>query len=67
MKTPDKIKVHQNDYKTSAWKEYTKEELEWWVRLLTKRASHRTDEDKKRKDLYDASNYQSMLDEMNSL
>jgi len=52
---------HQKDYKREAWKQYTAEELQWWVHLLTKRASHRTNEDKKKKDLYDASNYEGML------
>jgi hypothetical protein len=60
--TPEQIKSHAGDYKNQAWQEYTEEELSWWVRLLTKRAGHRTDEAKKAKDLYDAGNYQSMLD-----
>ena len=59
---PEGLKKHQNDYREGAWDEYTNEELEWWVRLLTKRATHRTNPEKKAKDLYDASNYQSILD-----
>lgn len=63
MNTPEQIKPHAGDYKDQAWKQYTIEELEWWVKLLTKRASHRTDETKRNKDLYDADNYQAMLNE----
>jgi hypothetical protein len=64
MQTPEQIIPHANDYKNKAWQQYTEEELGWWVRLLTKRAEHRDNEDKKAKDLYDAGNYQAMLDEM---
>ena len=52
---------HQKDYKPEAWKQYTIEELQWWVQLLIKRASHRTNEEKRQKDLYDAGNYMEML------
>jgi hypothetical protein len=58
----DFLKTHQKDYIPKSWQNYTVEELEWWVKLLTKRASHRIDGDKKEKDLYDAKNYQEMLD-----
>jgi hypothetical protein len=64
MNTPEQIKPHAGDYANKAWQQYSVEELEWWVRLLTKRGTHRTDEAKRAKDLYDASNYQAMLDEM---
>lgn len=64
MKTPEQIVTHASDYKNKAWQQYTQEELGWWVHLLTKRAGHRDNEDKKAKDLYDAGNYQAMLDEM---
>jgi hypothetical protein len=64
METPEQIIPHANDYKNKAWQQYTEEELEWWVRLLTKRAGHRDNEEKRTKDLYDAGNYQAMLDEM---
>jgi hypothetical protein len=55
------IEKHQEDYKPEIWKQYTKEELEWWVKLLKKRATHRTNPEKRDKDLYDASNYEWML------
>lgn len=54
---------HRDDYKKDAWKNYSKEELEWWVKLLTKRATHRDDDAKREKDAFDASVYQKMLDE----
>jgi hypothetical protein len=57
------LKAHQADYKPAAWKEYTVEELTWWVRLLCKRAGHRDNPEKRHKDLYDAGNYLSMLRE----
>lgn len=64
MQTPEQIKAHALDYKNKAWQQYSEEELQWWVHLLTKRANHRDNEEKKAKDLYDAGNYQAMLDEM---
>jgi len=63
MSTPESIKPHSNDYKNNAWKDYTYEELAQWVSLLTKRASHRDNEEKKKKDLYDAKNYLEMMNE----
>lgn len=54
---------NQSKFKTGAWKNYTDEELRWWIKLLRKRAEHRTDEDKKYKDLKDANNYELMLSE----
>ena len=55
------IEKHQKDYKTEAWKNYTIAELGWWVHLLTKRSEHRSNQEKREKDLYDASNYLWML------
>jgi hypothetical protein len=60
----ENLEKHSGSYKPDAWRQYTPEELQWWVKLLRKRASHRTDEAKRKKDLYDADNYQAMLDEM---
>ena len=51
----------RDDYNNRAFDEYTNEELEWWVHLLTKRAQHRKNEEKRIKDLYDASVYKNML------
>lgn len=53
---------HAHKYKPDAWQHHTIEELQWWVKLLTKRAGMRTDEAKREKDLADAANYQKMLD-----
>jgi len=61
---PKQIEEHAAKYTAHAWNDYTQEELEWWVRLLTKRAGMRTDDAKREKDLADAANYQSMLDAM---
>ena len=60
------LEKHQSKFKLEAWKEYTEEELEWWIKLFTKRASHRTDTIKIEKDLTDARNYQIMLDKKRS-
>lgn len=61
MNTPEQIKPHSRDYKNNAWEQYSFEELTWWVTLLTKRATHRDNPDKRDKDLYDAGNYLEML------
>ena len=54
---------HQSKFKVKSWKNYTDEELRWWIKLLRKRAEHRTDPEKKAKDIKDASNYGLMLSE----
>ena len=64
METPESIKQYEPEYQPDAWMQYSVEELEWWVRLLTKRAGMRVPGPKKEKDLLDASNYQRMRDEM---
>jgi hypothetical protein len=57
------IDDHNADYDPpDAWKAYTVEELEWWVRLLRKRAGMRVAGPKRDKDLYDADNYAAMLE-----
>lgn len=62
---PDSISRHDADYSPAdAWRQYTEEELEWWVKLLTKRAGMRTPGPKQDKDRYDAANYQEMLDKL---
>ena len=62
IETPESIKKHEPDYHPDAWMQYSIEELEWWVKLLTKRAEMRTDPVKKAKDLEDAANYEKMRD-----
>ena len=59
--TPEKCESHQVDYKPHAWEAYTLAELGWWVHLLTKRAEHRLNSEKRAKDLYDAGDYLSMM------
>jgi hypothetical protein len=59
--TPQGCQAHQPDYKQQAWEMYSLYELGWWVHLLVKRAEHRSNEEKRMKDLYDAQNYLSMM------
>ncbi len=63
VKEIEELKKHEKDYKKDSWQEYSEVELQWWVTLLRKRASHRNNYIKMTKDLYDANNYQKMLDE----
>jgi len=58
---PEGCEPHQADYKPQAWEAYTLAELGWWVHLLTKRAEHRSNSEKRAKDLHDAQNYLSMM------
>lgn len=51
------------DYKPNAWEQYSMEELGHWVALLSKRATHRENPDKKAKDLFDAQAYLNMMQE----
>lgn len=52
---------HARDYKPKAWHLYSFEELGQWVGLLMKRAGHRNDLGKAKKDIYDARNYLDMM------
>lgn len=60
-KTPESIKGHSADYHYSSWQDYTLQELGNWVHLFARRSQHRSNEDKKRKDLEDAQNYLNMM------
>lgn len=57
----DGLEPHEADYKPLSMEEYSNEELRQWVHLLRKRAGHRTNEEKRAKDLYDADNYERVL------
>lgn len=57
------IEKHKEDYKEDAWKNYTITELGNWVHLLCKRAEHRDNNEKAKKDLYDANNYLWMIEQ----
>lgn len=57
------ISKHEDDYKNNAWKEYSMLELGLWVHLLYKRAGHRQNKEKMKKDIYDAKNYLTMMEE----
>ena len=66
MKTELETRLERSKegFKTNdEWKKYTEEELEWWVKLLTKRATMRADGPKKDKDLECATCYNLMLQE----
>ena len=62
MSIPECIKPHAADYRDGSWKEYSLEELAWWVHLLLKRSTHRENKDKQLKDLDDAKNYLAMAE-----
>jgi hypothetical protein len=59
--TPETIKSHAADYVDRSWEEYEFQELGNFVHLLAKRATHRVNPDKLRKDLTDAQNYLYMM------
>lgn len=60
-KTPDSIKEHQPKFKEGIWQTYSINELGMWVHLFMKRALHRKDKLKARKDITDAQNYLNMM------
>jgi hypothetical protein len=60
-KMPESLAAHQPDYRGGAWDEYTIAELGSWVHLLAKRATHRTNPEKRAKDITDAQNYLSVI------
>jgi len=57
----ERLEKHQADYYAKSYEEYSFQELGNIVGFFAKRASHRTDEIKKSKDLYDAKNYLTMM------
>lgn len=61
IKAPDSIAQDEPKYKANAWQQYELDELGAWVHLLCKRSKHRTDRQKREKDLRDASNYLGMM------
>lgn len=58
---PESIKEHQKKYKEGIWRTYTLHELGMWVHLFVRRALHRADKIKARKDITDAQNYLNMM------
>lgn len=60
-KRPESIKEHQPKYKEGIWRTYSLHELGMWVHLFVKRALHRKDKMKARKDIMDAQNYLNMM------
>jgi len=60
-KPPEEIEEHSKDYYIGSWADYSLQELGDWVHLLHKRATHRTNLEKKEKDLRDARNYWIMM------
>jgi hypothetical protein len=61
MEQPVGLKEHEAKYHANAWEAYTLEELGHWVHLFAKRSEHRSDAEKKKKDLTDAQNYLDMM------
>lgn len=59
----DRLEVHQKDYKPEIWRQYTLQELGNFVHLFHKRAFHRSNIEKAKKDLYDAKNYLWMMEQ----
>ena len=59
--TPQGCQEHQPDYKTQSWEAYSLFELGTWVHLFVKRAEHRSNPAKRKKDLHDAQNYLDMM------
>lgn len=59
----ERLEKHQPDYISKAYEAYTFQELGDWISLMAKRATHRANEEKKRKDVYDAKNYLVMMKE----
>lgn len=57
------IQEHEKDYNTRAWEAWSFFDLICWVRLYTRRASHRSSLEKAAKDLQDAQNYLEFLKE----
>ena len=57
------IAKHQADYKPEIWRNYSIEELGNWIHLFNKRATHRVNDEKARKDLHDAKNYLWMIEQ----
>lgn len=58
---PHSCKEYRDKYSHNAWKTYTIQELGDWVHLFLKRATHRKDKTKARKDVMDAQNYLNMM------
>jgi hypothetical protein len=57
----DAIRSHAPDFNENAYEQYTMAELGQWVHLLSTRAQHRNNPEKRAKDLYDAQNYLDMM------
>lgn len=57
------IAEHAKDYQPNAYHRYSMAELGQWVHLLSTRATHRANAEKRQKDLNDAQNYLDMMQE----
>jgi hypothetical protein len=63
-KDDNPLKKYEKEYEPEMWREYSMEELMWWVLNLTRRATHRTNLKKALKDTEDAKNYLWMMQEL---
>jgi hypothetical protein len=61
MTTPEEIKEHANKYHDGIWREYSFDELAHWTNNFLKRSTHRTNAEKKAKDIKDGLNYARMF------
>jgi len=59
----ERLDKHKPDYKPKSYREYDIAELGNIIAFFVKRAGHRANSDKVRKDLYDAKNYLAMLEQ----
>ena len=62
LTAPPELEPFEVEYRDQAWKEYSLYELGHFVHLLAKRATHRSDPEKRAKDLRDARNYLRMME-----
>lgn len=61
MSTPKEVQKYAGSYHDGAWRQYEAREFGEWAHLLLKRAVHRTQVEKRKKDLTDARNYALFL------
>ena len=59
----ERLEKHKPDYKSKSYREYTIIELGQAINFFMRRATHRANPDKLKKDCYDAKNYLAMMQE----
>ena len=61
LQMPTSIRENESEFVSGSWRKYSITELGNWVHLLVKRATHRMDAKKARKDLKDAQSYLDIM------